>query len=126
MELFEKIYDRSSCEIEDILNHPNLDKQDVELLGEFVDIIKDIEMIYDYQGGANMDGYSGNYMRGRSTRMMPYNRSSYARGRSMDNGYSRGDNRDVLLDHLTEVMDMAKDEKDKKAISRLMQQMSEQ
>lgn len=56
--------------------------------------------------------------------MMPmYNRgSSYSRGYDK-NGYSRTDNKEAMLDHLQVVADMAMDEKDKKAIERLMTQM---
>ena len=114
--MLDRVYDRSSCEIEDILQHPKFDKQDVEILGELVDIIKDIEMVYDYQN--NMNGYSQmNGMMGRSGR--------YMRGRSMTN-YPQDNNRDMLLEHLTNVANMAVNEKDRKAIERLMSQMSEQ
>ena len=128
MDFLDKAYDRASCEIEDILQHQSFDKQDVELLGDFIDIVKDIMMTYDYQ--SKIDDYSqmDSFNRGRSGRMMPmYNRgSSYMRGRSMSNGYSRSDNKEILLDHLQEVMDMAVDEKDKRAVERLMEQMSKQ
>lgn len=129
MEILNKAYDRACCEVEDILNHPTLDKQDVELLGNFVDIIKDVEMIYDYQD--KMDGYSqmnGNsynsYMRGNSGRMSSYNnRNSYGRNRSMNNGYSGNDSREMMIDQLHDVASMATDEKDRKAVDRLIQQM---
>ena len=132
MDILSKTYDRASCEIEDILQHQKFDKQDVELLGELIDVIKDVEMIYDYQD--KMDGYSQmndeSYMRGRSGRMMPmYGRgSSYMRGRSMnmDSGYSGNDNKDMILNHLSDIADMAMDERDKKAIEKLMSQMSSQ
>lgn len=132
MEILDKTYDRASCEIEEILQHQKFDKQDVELLGDLVDIVKDVEMIYSYQDDNIMDGYSqsNSYMRGRSGRTMPYmyNRSnSYMRNRSMNNGdYSNGDNKSMLIDGLQNVMNMAADEKDRKAISRLMQQMESQ
>ena len=94
MEILEKSYDRACCEIDDILNHSKLDKQDVELWGELIDIIKDVEMVYDYQD--KIDGYSqmggSSYMRGRSGRMMPM----YGRGSSYmgNGGYSRNSNKD--------------------------------
>jgi hypothetical protein len=127
MDFLDKTYDRASCEIDDILKHQKFDKQDVELLGDLVDIVKDIEMIYGYQDGMDMDGYSrmngSSYMRGRSGRMMPmYGRgNSYARGRSMSN-----DNKDMLMDRLQDVMDMATDDKDRRAISKLIEQMDNQ
>lgn len=123
MEILEKSYDRACCEIDDILNHSKLDKQDVELWGELIDIIKDVEMVYDYQD--KIDGYSqmggSSYMRGRSGRMMPM----YGRGSSYmgNGGYSRNSNKDEMLDHLQRVADMAMDEKDRKAVERLMSQM---
>lgn len=122
MEILEKTYDRACCEVEDILNRQSLSKQDVELWGDLVDIIKDVEMIYDYRD--KTEGYSQmNSMRGRSGRMMPiYNRgSSYGR----NGGYSRTSNKDEMLDHLQDAMDIAVDEKDKKAVERLMSQMME-
>lgn len=48
-------------------------------------------------------------------------RGSYGRG--MNGGYSRDESKDMMLERLQEVMDMAVDEKDRKAVSRLMEQM---
>lgn len=129
MEILEKTYDRACCEIDEILNHQKLDKQDVEIWGELIDIIKDIEMIYDYkdksEGYSQMNGES--YMRGRSNRMMPYGRSYNYGSYNRDNGgYSRNDNKDMMLEHLQNIADMAMDEKDRKAVERLMDQMSKQ
>ena len=63
----------------------------------------------------------------RSSRMMPmYGRSSYRSSYGREgNGYSRTSNREEVMDYLRDVMDMAEDEKDRKAINRLMTQMSE-
>lgn len=119
MDILDKTYDRASCEIEEILQHPKFDRQDVEILGELIDVLKDVEMIYGYQD--NMNGYSKSdgYSYGRSNRMMPsYNRGSYSRGRSM-----RNDNKDMILDHLQDIMNMTTDEKDRMAISKLVQEM---
>lgn len=127
MDILEKAYDRACCESEDILNHQNLDKQDVELLGEFVDIIKDIEMIYDYRN--KTDGYSqmnGNsYMDGRSGRMMPYMYGNRNYSYGSDNGYSRTSNKETMIEHLRNVADMAIDEKDRKAVEKLISQMGD-
>ena len=127
MDILEKAYDRACCESEDILNHQNLDKQDVELLGEFVDIIKDIEMTYDYRN--KTDGYSqmnGNsYMDGRSGRMMPYMYGNRNYSYGSDNGYSRTSNKETMIEHLRNVADMAIDEKDRKAVEKLISQMGD-
>lgn len=127
MNTIDKALDRICCEIDDIISHPSLDKQDVEFLGEFIDMIKDsAEMDYYYSNSNSNDGYSnmgGNsYMRGRSGRMTPM----YSRSSSYDrNGYSRTSNKEEMLDHLQMVADMAMDEKDRKAVERLMSQMTD-
>lgn len=54
--------------------------------------------------------------------MVQQPRSSYGRE---GNGYSRTSNREEVMDYLRDAMDMAEDEKDRKAINRLMTQMSE-
>lgn len=130
MDTLDMIYDKMYCELDEIAKKEKLDSKDVELIDKFVDIIKDIDEISSSQ---DMSGYSqtgASYMRGRSGRMMPMYGRSYGRGssygRSMNNGYSRNDNKDAMLDHLQEVMDMAVDEKDRKAVERLMSQMESQ
>ena len=103
-------------------------------MDKFVDIMKDIEemsgsqdqMGFSQTGGGYNNGSS--YGRGmRMNRMNPmYNRSYGSRwsyGRGMTGGYSRDDSKDMMLERLQEVMDMAVDEKDRKAVSRLMEQM---
>lgn len=125
MDTLDKIYDMMFCELDEIAKKEKLDSKDVELIDKFVDIIKDIDEISGYQDNGYSQMNGGNYMRGRSGRMMPmYGRGSYARGRSMNNGYSRDESKEMMLDHLQEVMDMAVDEKDRRAVERLMDQMS--
>lgn len=108
---------------DDMGKKEKLDTKDVELIDKFVDIIKDIDEIGMSQdmGYSHMNG--GSY---RSSRMMPMYgrsyRSSYGRE---GNGYSRTSNREEVMDYLRDAMDMAEDEKDRKAINRLMTQMSE-
>lgn len=126
MDTLDRIYEMMYCELDDIAKKDKLDSKDVELIDKFVDIIKDIDEIGMSQ---DMGGYSqtnGGSYRGRSGRMSSYGRGgSYARGRSMNNGYSRNDNKDMLLDHLADIADMAMDEKDRRAVEKLMSQMSE-
>lgn len=144
MDTLDRIYEMMYCELDDIAKKEKLDSKDVELIDKFVDIIKDIDEIgmnqdmgiYSMANGGsygNGSSYSnggsftgGSYARGRSGRMMPYGRgSSYARGRSNNNGYSRDESKDMMLNQLQEVMDMAVDEKDRKAVERLMSQMAQ-
>lgn len=121
MDILDMVCDKVYCELDEINKKEKWDSKDVELIGEFVDILKDVDMISGSQDGySQMDG-----MRGRSGRMMPmYGRRSYARGRSMNDNYSRDESKEMMLDHLQEVMDMAVDEKDRRAVERLMDQMS--
>lgn len=135
MDVLDMIYDKAYCELEEIGKKEKLDSKDVELMDKFVDIIKDIEemgmssepMGYSQTGGSYTNG--GSYaMRGRSGRMNPMYNRNYGRGsngRSMT-GYSRDESRDMILDHLQEAMDMAVDERDRKAVERLMEQMNKQ
>ena len=125
MDTLDRIYDMMYCELDDISKKDKLDTKDVELIDKFVDIIKDIDEIeMKFDGGySNNGGYSGS----NGMRTMRYNRSNmYPRnsyGRSM-NGYSRGDNKEMLLSHLEDIANMAVDEKDRMAVEKLMSQMS--
>ena len=116
MDMLDKTYDRASCEIEDILQHQKFDKSDVELLGELVDIVKDVEMIYDYRNKMGNNGY----MRSAMPIMPMVNRGSYT---GADNTKSRDENKELMLNHLQNVANMAVDERDRKAVERLMEQM---
>ena len=69
MDTVDKTLDRIYCELNDILQHPKLDKQDVELMGEFIDMLKDV---------AEMDSYSD---KGYPQMSGDYSRSSYMNSR---------------------------------------------
>ena len=91
-------------------------------------VIKDIEEVWSYSDKEYSQMNSNGYMGGRSGRMMPMYGRSYVRGNRnmMDGGYSRNsNNKDMMINHLQDVMDMAVDEKDRKAISRLIEQMEQ-
>lgn len=129
MDTLDRTYEIACCELDELNKKGgNYDVKEIEIMGELVDIVKDIEGLWNSQeSGYSMMGgnsYGNGYSRGRSNRMMyGYGRgSSYGRGYDK-NGYSRGANKDEMLDHLQVVADMAMDEKDKKAIERLMTQM---
>ena len=112
----EMTYEVACCELDELNKKSgNYDPKEIEIMGWLVDIVKDIEEVWKSQDGG------ASYMRGRSGN---YN---YGRGRSMMNngGYSRGDGKEMMLEHLQNVADMATDEKDRKAIERLMSQMSD-
>ena len=117
MDTLDKIYDMMFCELDDIAKKEKLDSKDVELIDKFVDIIKDIDDISASNMGSSQMG-SGGYMRGRSGRMMPM----YSRGYG-HMGRSYNGSREGMIDELERVMDMATDEKDRKAVERLISQM---
>lgn len=83
--------------------------------------------IFNYQD--NMSGYSQmngeSFMRGHSNRMPMYGRYNHGSSYGRSSSYSRTSNKDEMLDRLQDVMDIAVDEKDRKAVSRLMEQMSQ-
>ena len=111
MDILDRIQDMMYCELDDMGKKDKLDTKDVELIDKFVDIVKDID---DIISGSQMGGnsYGNRYMGSR-----------YSRGRA--GGYSRTNNKDAMLDHLQDVADMAMDEKDRKAVERLISQMAE-
>lgn len=113
MDTLDQTYDKLICEIADINKKEKMQVQDVDVLYKIVDIVKDIDEIHSYRDTE----YSN--MRGRS-----YGRNNY-NGYSRRNNYSRDDSKDMMLDHLQEVADMAIDERDRKAVEKLMQQMQQ-
>ena len=70
-----------------------------------------------------MNGNS--YMDGRSGRMMPYMYGNRNYSYGSDNGYSRTSNKETMIEHLRNVADMAIDEKDRKAVEKLISQMGD-
>ena len=115
MDILDKTYDRASCEIEDILQHQKFDKQDVELLGELIDIVKDVEMIYDYKKNISNDS-----MRSRNVENMENTRSMM---NMVTTTPPQNGNKSIIITHLHNIMNMATDEKDRMAISKLVQEM---
>lgn len=122
MDIIDRAYDRACCELEDILQKQKFEGRDVEYFGEFIDILKDIDKMgtMNYSQTNNDSRYNND--NGYSGRMPMY---GYMRGRSNNSGYSRDESKTMMLDHLQKVADMAIDEKDRKAVERLMSQMSE-
>ena len=103
MDILDKIYEKMFCELGDIANKDKLDSKDVDLVDKFVDIIKDIDEISMSQDPEDMK------------------HSKYGQmGRSYD---TRDGNKEHLMSELNRVMSMATDDRDRKAISRLIEQM---
>lgn len=133
MYVFEELKDMIEKELKTIVKRDGITPQDLEAVGEAVDILKDIETImamrggrsYSYDSDMNMSNRSYNSMRG------SYNYSgepSYARGHgsydrysNMDaayegRGYSRHTETERMIDKLETMSDMTDDPKVKRAI----------
>ena len=126
-------------ELEDISHNGKLTKETVCVIGELVDILKDIgsiemfeENIYVEDNGAyhTYDERGSSY----SNRMprMRYNDGGYRYGggqsrngsyRGGYGGYSREDGKEHMINKLEQLMDEATESKDKDAIRRLIDQM---
>ncbi len=142
METFESIKDMVYCELDEISRQGKLDMNTVKVLGELVDILKDLGTVEMFEEGINVqeDDYSYGYGRsygdmnnGYSQRRMPIyynNGNSYRSGRSMTDGYSRrgrgysyDDSKTHMVEKLNHLMMEATDQKDKDAIQHLINQM---
>ena len=141
MHEFERIKDMVYCEIDDISNRGQLDMNTVKVLGELVDILKDISQMELYEDGIDVYddqySYSGGYNRnmnngGYSQKRMPiyYNDGNSYRSSGRNNGYSRRgrgysyeDSKSHMIDKLHNLMQEAQDQNDKNAIQRLIDQM---
>lgn len=143
METFESIRDMVYCELDEIGRQGKLDMNTVKVLGELVDILKDIGTVEMFEEGIDIqeDDYSYGYSRngggmsngGYSQRRMPVyynNGNSYRGGRNMTGGYSRrgrgysyDDSKTHMVEKLNHLMMEATDQKDKDAIQRLIDQM---
>lgn len=140
MQEFDNIKDMVYCEIDEISHQPKLDMNTVKILGELVDILKDIGSVEMFEEGINVqeDEYSfaNGYGRngGYSQKRMPiyYNDgNSYRGGRGGNNygysrrgrGYSYDDGKGHMIEKLNNLMMEATNQNDKDAIQRLIEQM---
>lgn len=147
MQEFDNIKDMVYCEIDDISRRGKLDTSGVKVLGELVDILKDIGSIemfeegiqvydeeYSYMNGYGRNGGNGGYSQKRTP--IYYNdnsdySNSYRNGRGMNGGYSRrsrgsysyDEGKTHMVDKLKHLMNEIYDQNDKEAIQRLIDQM---
>lgn len=143
MQEFENIKDMVYCEIDDISRRGKLDTNGVKILGELVDILKDIGSIemfeegiqvydeeYSYMNGYNRNSNNGGYSQKRTP--IYYNDgNSYRGGRGMNSGYSRrgrggysyDEGKIQMVDKLKHLMNEIYDQNDKEAVQRLIDQM---
>lgn len=152
MREFDNIKDMLYCEIDEISKQNKLDMNTLNILGELVDILKDIGNIETFEEGVEVYGENG-YSRnngGYSQRMPVYYNEgmSYRNGGNyggsyggnygggyssrMNNGgysrrgrgYSYEDNKMHMVDKLTELMNETQDPKDRESIQRLVEQIN--
>lgn len=142
MQEFDNIKDMVYCEIDEISHQGKLDMNTINILGELVDILKDIGSVEMFEEGIDVqeDNYdysrNGNSMsRGYSQRRMPiyYNQNngnSYRGNRGSNGGYSRrsygysyDDSKSHMIEKLNNLMMEASNQQDKDAIQHLIGQI---
>ena len=153
MKEFDAIKDMVYCEIDDISHSGKLDMNSVKVLGELVDILKDIGSVEMFEEGVDIQNedysFANRYPRenGYSQKRMPiyyegrngydgrnsydggngydYSNRSYNRGYSRRNrNYSYDDSKTHMIDKLSQLMMEATDQRDKDNIQRLIEQMN--
>lgn len=135
---FDNIKDMVYCEIDEISRQGKLDMNTVKVLGELVDILKDIGSVEMFEEGIDVQedeySYANGYSRngGYSQRRMPIyygdGGNGYRSNRPMSNGnysrrsrgYSYDDSKAHMVNKLHNLMMEASDQKDKDAIQRLI------
>lgn len=137
MQEFNMVKDMVYDEIDNIARQGKLNKEAVCILGELVDILKDIGTVEMFEEGIyvpeneyslasgngdmysyyNGNGYNnGNSYRGGRTYGSGYTRRS--RG-----GYSREDSREHMISQLHNIMNGVQNEEDRQAVQKLINQM---
>ena len=145
MEVFDNVKDMVYCEIDEISRRDKLDMNTVKILGELVDILKDIGSIEMFEDGVQIQeddySYMNNYSRnngmggGYSQKRFPiyyegnsyrggYGRMSNGYSRRRNGGYSREDGKQHIINKLEHLMNEANDEQDRQAIQSLIEQMN--
>jgi len=147
MQEFDNIKDMLYCEIDEISKQGKLDMNTLKILGEIVDVLKDvgsIEMFEEYGENPEEEEYSFGYRNGGYSQrrpMMYYDNNSYRDNggysrnngnygrnggysrRGRNGGYSRDDAKDHMIHKLENLMNETQDQKDKDSIQRLIEQM---
>lgn len=144
MHILKDIEERMEEELKALCKKETWTPTDVELVGEMIDIVKDVETVYamkDYEPEDWMRGYSRGYDEDYSMARMPYGRSyddrmsregnrsygdnSYVRGRDAMGRYvSRDDSRHDLIEHLRTMMDNARTPEERESYRNAIDHMS--
>lgn len=133
MQEFDNVKDMIYEEIDDISRQGKLSKEVVCVLGDLVDILKDIGTVEMFEEGVYVpeneyslaSGYNDGYSR-RNTYGGGY---SYRNGRNSDymrrgrGGYSRDDAHNHMISQLHDIMNQTQNDEDRQAVQRLIDQM---
>lgn len=132
MHIIYKIKDRMEDELKELCKKETWTPGEVELIGEMIDVVKDIETVEamkNYEPEDWMRGYSRGYDEDYSMTRASYDRyrepNSYARGRDMMGRYtSRDDGKQEMIDHLNKMMMNARTPEERESYRSTIEHMS--
>jgi len=132
MHIIYKIKDRMEDELKELCKKETWTGNDVALIGEMIDVVKDIETVEamkEYEPEDWMRGYSRGYDEDYSMTRASYDRyrepNSYARGRDMMGRYtSRDDGKQEMIDHLNKMMMNARTPEERESYRSAIEHMS--
>lgn len=136
MHVLDMTCEKMEDEIEQIIKKPQLTTEDVKLVYQMIDVIKDITTIEamkkaesegwsgDYSRDYN-DGYRMSHARGRDSMGRYTSRDTMAsyRGGSYDDGYSRH-SKEEMINNLRTMMDNARTPEERESYRATIEQMS--
>ena len=136
-----RIKDMVYDELAELGHYEKLNKEAVCIIGELVDILKDIgtvemfeENIYVDDNGMYHNGEERGYSQGYMPKRYYDGGNSYRSGRFYDNygyarrgrgGYSREDGKEHMIEKLHQLMNETQNDHDRESINRLIQQMKD-
>lgn len=132
MHILHEIKERMEDELEALCKKETLSSTEVGLIGEMVDIVKDVETVYamkEYNPEDWMKGYSYGRDMDYSMARAPYERynepNSYARGRDAMGRYtSRDDGKQEMIDHLNRMMMNARTPEERESYRNTLEHLS--
>jgi hypothetical protein len=132
MHIIYKIKDRMEDELKELCKKETWTGNEVALIGEMIDVVKDIETVEamkEYEPEDWMRGYSRGYDEDYSMTRASYDRyrepNSYARGRDMMGRYtSRDDGKQEMIDHLNKMMMNARTPEERESYRSAIEHMS--
>ena len=132
MTIIYKIKDRMEEELKELCKKETWTPNEVALIGEMIDVVKDIETVEamkNYEPEDWMRGYSRGYDEDYSMTRASYDRyrepNSYARGRDMMGRYtSRDDGKQEMINHLNTMMMNARTPEERESYRSTIEHMS--